>query len=39
MMLYTWWLRTNGVKTSGAAAEVMDSDGLEKRYALAFWGA
>ena len=29
------WLRTNGVNTNGAAAEVMSFDGSGKRYALA----
>ena len=32
------WLRTNGVNTNGAAAEVMKFDRLRKRYALAVLG-
>ena len=33
-----FWLRTNGVNTSGAAAKVMNFDRLGKKYDLAFWG-
>ena len=32
------WLRTDGVSTNGAAAEVMNVDRLGKRYALALLG-